>query len=189
MNVLVHSVRVASSAGTAVLYRVDGHDFIVDVGGAWESVARANGGLPRVLGRPLWDFVAGRDVRAIWQLLLRHVRTEQTSLSFLYRCDSPGLPRVMQMELTPEPGGAVAFRSQFVRVLDEPSLTGRWDASGGRDAVEVCGWCGRVRAGDWLAPGRAVDLLGLSAPEARRPRLTHGICDGCVRELRGLMRT
>jgi hypothetical protein len=185
----VHSVKVAASTGsTAVLYRVDRHDSIVAVGGAWDTFAEANGGLPGVVGRSLWDFVDGEDVRGVWQLLLRHVRARQAALSFLYRCDAPGVPRLMQMELSPDARGAVSFRSTFVRIAEGPFFVGEWAADDARPPVTVCGWCGRVRADGWVTPDCAAEQLGLATPDAEWPRLSHGICDTCARELRALTR-
>jgi hypothetical protein len=182
-------VKVVAPTGTAaVLYRVDRHDSLVAVGGAWDAFARANGGLPSVVGRSLWDFVDGAEVCSVWQLLLRHVRAKQASLSFLYRCDAPGVPRLMQMELTPGTGGAVSFRSTFVRIAEGPALIAEWAVSGVREPVTVCGWCGRVHADGWVAPDYAAEQLGLTTAGADWPRLSHGICETCARELRALTR-
>jgi hypothetical protein len=164
-----------------VLYRIDRHDTIVETGGAWDDFARANGGVPPAVGRPLWHFIAGRDVRATWALLLRRVREGRSPVAFVYRCDAPGLRRLMQMELLADRSGAVAFRSTAVNVTRTQTVTGRWETDSARETVLVCGWCARVHAGEWVQPEQAIDLLELSE---RQPRLSHGICDSCAGELR-----
>src|SRR6266852_7911105 len=78
-------------AATAVLYRIDGADVLTDVSGAWDEFARGNGGIGQVVGRPLWHFVTGTEVRAVWSQMLRRVREVGGPLAFLYRCDAPGL--------------------------------------------------------------------------------------------------
>jgi hypothetical protein len=167
---------------TAVLYRIDREDTIVETGGAWDDFARANGGVPPAIERPLWHFIAGKDVRATWALLLRRVREGRIPVAFLYRCDGPGVRRLMQMELLADGAGSVQFRSTAVSVVETETVVGRWETGSARDTVLVCGWCGRVHAGNWVQPERAIHLLGLH--ELRQPRLSHGICDSCAGELK-----
>lgn len=183
----MQTIEAPTRAATDVLYEIDADDRIVSVGGDWAAFAQANGGVPDVVGRHLWDFVAGEEVRGIWELLVRHVRTQQAPLTFLYRCDAPGLRRLMQMQLSPEADGAVSFRSRVVGSFDGVTFSGGWE-SRSRDAVVVCGWCGRVHAGEWVTPDRAAATLGLTEPDAAWPQLSHGICGTCARQLRALVR-
>lgn len=170
-----------------VTYRIDGDDTLVSAGGAWSTFAEANGGFsPDPLGASLWSSIVGEDVRAIWRLLLQRVRRTDELAVFVYRCDAPDTRRLLQMELVPGSDGAVEFRSQPVREdtrvrvsLIDPRAT-RSD-----DVVTVCGWCARVRLGDWIEPEEAVDRLGLLAGDLQ-PRLTHGICDACAADMRAL---
>src|ERR1700704_5866909 len=81
-------------AVTAVLYRIDGADVLTEIGGAWDDFARVNGGIGQVVGRPLWHFVTGQEVRAVWSQLLHRVREQGGPLVFLYRCDGPGTRRL-----------------------------------------------------------------------------------------------
>jgi len=169
---------------TAVVYRIDRSDQIVETGGAWDAFAQANGGLGTVTGSPLWDFVDGDDVRAIWSLLLRRTRTKGEPITFLYRCDAPGLARVLQMELRPHRDDSVTFTSTIVREDAGRTFAGRWETATTSGAtVTVCGWCARVAVGGaWAPPEQAAELLGLLEDE--QPRLSHGVCDTCARDLR-----
>ncbi|HEV7640055.1 MAG TPA: hypothetical protein VGO39_04190 [Gaiellaceae bacterium] len=168
---------------TEVLYRIDRADVLTDVGGAWDEFARANGGIGNVVGRPLWHFVTGADVRAVWSLLLRRARGAERPLAFLYRCDGPGVRRLMQMEMLAE-DGSVAFRSTQIKAAAASTYLGRWEQGTSRDAVVVCGWCARVHLETWVAPEAAADELGLTG--GRAARLSHGLCETCARELRAL---
>jgi hypothetical protein len=172
-------------AVTAVLYRIDGADVLTEVGGGWEEFARGNGGIGQVVGRPLWHFVTGKDVRAAWSLLLRRVRNVGGPLAFLYRCDGPGVRRLMQMELLADSDGFVAFRSTQIKVAPAATYLGRWEQGSRRDAILVCGWCAQVRLGEaWVAPQDAAAELGLTG--GRPARLSHGVCETCARELQAL---
>jgi hypothetical protein len=171
-------------AATAVLYRIDGADVLTDVSGAWDEFARGNGGIGQVVGRPLWHFVTGTEVRAVWSQLLRRVRELGGPLAFLYRCDAPGLRRLTQMELLADSDGYVAFRSTQIKVAAAATYIGRWEQGTCRDAIFVCGWCARVRLDAWVAPEEAAAELGLAG--GRGARLSHGVCETCARELRAL---
>jgi hypothetical protein len=174
-----HQMPAAALESTAVLYRIDDHDVIVETGGGWDAFAAENGTLHDVAGASLWDSVSGTDVRAIWGLLLGRVRSGR-SLSFQYRCDAPGMRRLMQMELSPDGAGGVRFSSQPVQVDLAETLAGRpWEDG---ETVVVCGWCGRVRLDGWVSTDEAITRLGLLGRE-RSPQLTHGICEPCAREL------
>jgi len=171
-------------AATAVLYRIDGADVLTDVSGAWDEFARGNGGIGQVVGRPLWHFVTGTEVRAVWSQMLRRVREVGGTLAFLYRCDAPGLRRLTQMELLADSYGYVAFRSTQIKVAAAATYIGRWEQGTCRDAIVVCGWCARVRLDSWVAPEEAATELGLTG--GRGARLSHGVCETCARELRAL---
>jgi hypothetical protein len=74
-----------------------------------------------------------------------------------------------------------------VREVPAVTFSGRWQAAPGRrPTVAVCGWCARVRVGHaWLPPERVAEKFGLL--DDRQPRLSHGVCDTCARELRSAL--
>ena len=168
---------------STIVYRIDAADVLTEVGGAWDEFARANGDLGTVVGRPLWHFVSGEDVCAAWALLLRRARAAGRPITFTYRCDAPGLRRLMEMELESGDGGAVTFRSRQLRTTVAPTYNGRWEPPGSHDPVVVCGWCAHVLRGSrWRAAEEATDALGFAGGQP--VQLTHGICDTCEQELR-----
>lgn len=163
-----------------VRYRIDEGDRIVATGGDWDAFAAENGGVPPVVGRPLWDFVAGEDVGAVWQLLLRRARTSGRPVIFTYRCDGPGQLRVLRMRLVADERGGVEFDSTLVEEMPASVLSGVW-RTGAPATLTVCGWCGRARRDDrWVEPD-AVLALESVAP----PLLSHGICADCSHLLGG----
>ena len=56
----------------AIVYCIDGRDRIVFMNEASHAFAKANGApqLTRgVIGRSLWDFISGRELRTLWSEL------------------------------------------------------------------------------------------------------------------------
>jgi hypothetical protein len=157
---------------------------------AWLAFARENGatGLTSesVLGRPLWEFIAGRDVAALFRILLGEVRDRQREVSLPFRCDAPAVRREMELELAPLPGGGVEFRSHLtvrtprepVALLDAKVARAHWH-------LPICSWCKRIEvaAGDWKDTEAGVRALGLLSG-ASMPRLLHTICPGCMAAIR-----
>jgi hypothetical protein len=173
-----------------VVYRINDRDEIVFVNPQWDVFAAANDGeravSARVLGRSLWDFVSDSGTRQLYRDLLVRART-RGPLRFNYRCDSPALRRVMEMELVPAPGGGVEFRSRALTVEPRPPQA-LLDPGADRGGVlvRVCGWCKKVAVGGtWVEVDRAVTALGL-LEHVPVPSLTHGICGDC---LDGMKRT
>jgi hypothetical protein len=125
-------------------------------------------------------------VRAVWKLMLRRVRTAREPLAFLYRCDAPGVRRLLRMELVAGGDGAVGFRSTLVNESSEPTYAATWTKD--EATASVCGWCARVRRDAvWVSPDEAAFELGLIGE--RDTQLSHGICEPCAEELRARLDT
>lgn len=169
-----------------IIYRLDDNDCIIEVGGSWEAFARANeaGHLlpPSVVGKSLWEFVRGRSLQELYRTLLQHVRNNQKSLRFSYRCDSPDERRYMEMELLPHPDKTIEFRSRLVRSETNPlPLRVRAAATGSAMFVR-CSMCNRLRVNDrWLETQDAVSE-GLFA-RGSELRVVFGVCQSCKDDL------
>jgi hypothetical protein len=164
---------------------------------AWEAFARANGcpelaDPARVLGRSIYDFVTGDNVRAsLRDSIATALDAGGTSVTYEYRCDAPHERRRMRMTLSPLPDQgeplAVLFHSEVlsrearvpVQFLQAGTVReNHWPI------LTVCSYCNQVRfpagapAGDWL-----------SAEDYRRRggsdevRLSHGICPPCFQRI------
>lgn len=164
-------------------YVVDEMDRIVGFDSGYLEFAADSGWLEAEdsMGRPLWDFVSGVEVRLILQTLFRSVRAGGPARRLPYRCDSPEVLRHMLMDLEPQPDGRVEVRSFLVSSLPRATrLSSSQGSQGGApELVTVCAWCCRAagkgwtpfeveaRSGEWLGGGTA-------------PKITHGICPDCA---------
>jgi hypothetical protein len=80
-------------------YAIDHDDRLVKVDDGYYSFAEANGwdGAGSSLGRSLWDFVAGEEMRKLQRMLLRRLRGEARGVELPFRCDSPAARREMDI--------------------------------------------------------------------------------------------
>jgi hypothetical protein len=165
-------------------YVVNRDGRIARVNEAFDRLARMHGrpdlGEP-VVGRSLADFIAGVEVRHIWEALLDRARESPVPLRLHYRCDAPEMARLALMELrSAGADGEVRLRSHFV--TEAPRLPQRlFDAHAERDdrMLRSCGWCNRFDVGTWVPVEHAVERLGLLRG-GTVPQVTHGICDRCA---------
>ena len=170
-------------------YRVDESDIITWVSGEWLEFARANAAghltVETVVGRSLWDFVTGDEIRRLYHLLFARVRTAGIPVSVPFRCDSPEARRFMQLHVTPGDVGSLELTAHLVseeRREHVPLL----DAAVPRTSefVTVCTWCRRVLLAfdEWVEPEIAMNRLGLLA-QSLPPQITHGACPACYYHL------
>lgn len=163
-----------------LLYQLTSGDEISAVNGAWISSAPS-----QMLGRPLWDFIADKETRHIYRLLHHRVRTTGAPVRIMFRCDTPSLRRLLELEIS---AGAAQGLTYRVRSVEEqtrapaPLLDPRLPR--GEAFVTICSWCKRVAAPPlgWLEVEQAVAELSLFA-EPKLPQLTHGVCEECARRL------
>lgn len=148
-------------------YRIDQDDLITVVSDGWQEFAYANGApeLSRsALGRPLWDFIAGRQTREVYQIIIDRVRSGVGPLAVPFRCDSPDVRRFMRLDLSPTEGGGVEFVAETLREeRRDPVTLFDVDAERGGEMVTVCSWCKQVKveSDSWLEVEAAVERLDL----------------------------
>jgi hypothetical protein len=170
-------------------YVVDRENRIVSIDGPWDEFARANDapGLTResVIGRPLFDYVAGTETRELVGLLLERARKGPV-LPVPFRCDSPSRRRFLRLDLRGDPSGSVRCESILEREEERPART-LLDAAAarGEGMVVLCSWCKKVRLGKdrWVEVDEAVDTLQLFE-QPTPPHLSHGICEACGEAVR-----
>ncbi len=170
-------------ATTDLHYAIDEQDRLVRVDDGYYRFARENGwtGADASLGRSLWDFVSGEQLKALQRILLRRVRDDKIVAELPFRCDGPEVRRELDIRITPTPSGrAVLFET---RVLAEepreyqPLLDP--EAERGEELVEMCGWCDRFRVeGEWVEVGEAAARLQLFR-RSELPAISHNICPEC----------
>ncbi len=165
-------------------YAIDEHDRLVRVDGGYYEFAAENGWPEAAtsLGRSLWDYVAGEEMRKLQRLLIRRLREGAGTVELPFRCDGPGVRREMQIRIAARPGGrAVLFSARLLAAQERERPQPLLDpaAPRGADMLEMCGWCDRFRVGGkWVEVEEAARLLGLF-DRAELPTLTHGICPEC----------
>ena len=170
---------------------------ISDIGATnWNAFAKENGApdlqAERVLGRNLFDFIQGEQVRNQFRKVLDRI-SENPNWSWVlpYRCDSPERERVMCQSLRPIFSGdrctGFIFHSdqQYSRrrpridLYDFKALKKLAEDDTNLPVVTMCSWCQRVQCeaisgDDWL---KAEDYY--AAGGRTNVRLKHGICEQC----------
>lgn len=168
----------------ALSYAIDEQDHLVKVDKGYYSFAAENGWAEAgtSLGRSLWDYVAGEEMKKLQRMLIRRIRNEVRSVELPFRCDGPGVRREMKIRIVARPGGrAVLFsarlRSAEEREVPQPLLDP--EVPRGEDSLTMCGWCDRFEVdGEWVEVEEAARRLELfNRPEL--PALSHGICPDC----------
>lgn len=168
----------------ALSYAIDEQDRLVRVDEGYYRFAEENGWVEArtSLGRSLWDYVAGEDLRKVQRLLLRRVRDEVGSVELPFRCDGPEVRRKMDIRIAAGRGGRAVLFSAQLRVEEEreepmPLLDAA--APRGEELLAMCGWCDRFEVeGEWVEVEEAARRLDLfDRPEL--PALSHGICPAC----------
>lgn len=170
-------------------YSIDESDRLVSVSNTWVDFARANGApeltRERVVGRPLWEFMEGAEIREIYELLFGWVRRHQSVIELPFRCDSPDCLRFMRLRLTPSEAGRIDLAAVLDREERRPHLM-ILDCLSARSeyAFPLCSFCRRIFAfGAWLEPEEAIARLGWL--ESRHPpQIEEDVCGYCSSEAR-----
>ena len=158
----------------------------------WDTFACENGGQDVVsdnlLGRNLFDFIQGDDVKAVYQSShATLIEDDLAQISFEYRCDAPDLERRMLMSISTVicDGGetAILYQSQ---ILDErvrvPLLIMSAENCKGPYSFEnrtsICSFCAKIA---WPVGGGSASQEWIAAESyyarggSSQVRLSHGI--------------
>jgi hypothetical protein len=169
-----------------MVYRIDSHDMIVHVDGAFRRFADAVGvpDLPEdSLGYELWTFIGDEELRAVYKALVSRARAGHV-VRLETRCDSPSLMRTVEMDISPLPNGDVeiACRAGGARLIT-PAL------ASGSELLRLCAWCYRVDCGGvWRGIEDVVAEQHL-LEQPTVPLVTHGICDDCLADTAAQLET
>jgi hypothetical protein len=171
-------------------YRVDAADVLVWVDALWLAFARENGAAElvkeSVLGRLLWDFVSGNEIRRLYLEIHSRVRISGHAVVLPFRCDSPSLQRHMRLTIAREDAGHLAYECLLVRAVPQRNI-GALDSQSPRSEafLTMCSCCKRTlfEPIGWLEVEDVSVRLGLF--ETRKvPELRHTICPECANTLR-----
>jgi len=165
-------------------YAIDDQDRLIKVDAGYYRFAEENGWSEAgaSLGRSLWDFVAGHDVRRLQRLLLRRVRDELREVQLPFRCDGPDVRREMDIRIVADHSGRVVMFSAKLNSEDEreePQPLLDADLPRGSDLLQMCAWCDRFQVeGKWVEVEEAAKRLELFR-RSEMPEIDHGICPSC----------
>ena len=166
-------------------YSIDRDDAIISVSDSWLGFARENDAydLTResVLGRPIWDFVAGTETQKLYAALFARLRAGEGPFLLPFRCDSPDRFRFMRLALAASSGGAIELTGILIREQERPFFS-ILDRAFPRTETRLpmCSLCKKIQAFGlrWLELEDAVRELDLLSAAAL-PRIDYVVCDGC----------
>jgi hypothetical protein len=164
-------------------YAIDDEDRLVKVDDGYYRFAEENGWdeVGASLGRSLWDFVAGEELKKLQRMLLRRLRSEVRSVELPFRCDAPGIRREMNIRIVAHTSGRAVLFAVYMKSEEERDSQPMLDPSAprGEDTLTMCGWCDRFLVDDgWVEIEVAAERLGLFQHTAL-PTITHDICSDC----------
>jgi hypothetical protein len=162
---------------------IDDQDRLVQVDPGFYRFAEESGWTESdaSLGRVLWDFVAGEELRSLQRMLLRRIRSEGISVELPFRCDAPALRREMNIRIAPSSAGLLVLFDAYLRAEEPREFQPLLDPAAERseELIEMCGWCDRFQvAGEWLEVEEAAARLGLFRHN-QPPAISHSICSTC----------
>jgi len=169
-------------------YAIDGEDRLVRVDEGFYRFAEENGwdGAGDCLGRSLWDFVAGEQVKKVQRLLVRRVRDGARDVELPFRCEAPELIREMDIRIDATGSRrAVLFTATltYEEEREEPQPLLNRDIPRGGDFLTMCAWCDRfLVSGEWVEVEEAARRLQLFR-RPQMPALDHSICPHCSRQM------
>lgn len=170
-------------------YAIDDEDRLIRVDDGYYRFAEENGwnGAGDSLGRSIWDFVAGHEVKKLQRLLLRRVREGVRGVELPFRCDGPDVTREMDIRIAADKSGRVVMFSAKLRAEEEreepqPLFDPNVPRDNG-DFLPMCAWCDRFLVeGEWVEVEEAAKRLELFR-RSEMPVLDHGICPQCSGQL------
>lgn len=175
-----------------ITYEIDKYDVIRAIEGSWQQFLDENDtprlGADTVVGVSLWDFISSTDVQSLYRKALKHVRSSGRSLSFPFRCDSPGTIRQMRMEIVPGDEGSVRFTTTPVEIRPRDKDTWYNYVAFGRSCrFFSCSVCNKVKHQDvWLPLEDA--LAQACILDDDKPFSLYGaLCPGCLQSIDSLI--
>lgn len=197
----------------SLLDAIDGVAYVVDVDGVirtigatnWQAFARENDvpaleAVDALIGKSLFDFIAGETVRDTYRFFLRELLDGMMDrLTLENRCDAPGLLRLMHMSITPmRNDGEISgflFQNVLVESFTRPPMaifafanqSPDSSATDDRPVVGMCSFCQRIASLPGSDPRGAPDANGWEDAEAyyrkggtSDVRISHAVCDECA---------
>ena len=169
-----------------IQYMIDADDRIVYVSDGWWFFAEENGAgadcyPPQLMGRSLWNFIAGEETRQLYRILIAKTRSDKATVQIPIRCDSPDLRRQIMIDLKSVGDGHIEFLCRTLRVeARAPVDLLRSGPARSDQLIRICSFCKKiaVSAEEWIDTERAIERMALFSA-AMLPRLSHRVCPAC----------
>lgn len=176
----------SSEMNQVIHYMIDADDRNAYVSEGWWFFAEENGAgpdchPPRLLGRSLWNFIAGEETRHLDGIMVAKVRSDKQSVQVPIRCDSPELRRKIIIVLKFVADGHIEFICRTTHIEARPPVDLlRQEAHRGNHILRVCRFCKKIAvpSDEWIDIERAIERLELFAHK-HLPQLSHGVCPTC----------
>ena len=167
-------------------YHIDAQDRLIYIDESWREFAHNNAASELVgdsiLNKSLWNFIAGKQVQHLYQMLLAKVRQSGQPAQVTFWCDAPHARRFLELTMTPDEEAGVQFHSWLIREEErEPIGLLEMTRKRTQEFLVICSWCKKVKLDEesWAEVEEAVKELGLfEATEL--PQLSHGMCPQCA---------
>ena len=168
------------------VYTIDHDDRIVQVSDNWLAFAEENLAADschpeKIINRPIWHFIDGKESLHLYEVVLKKVRDRYARITFPFRCDSPDKRRYMQLHISPLRNNYVEFTSQILREEQRDSIE-VLDVTIPRtdQFVKMCCMCKKVVVSEnvWVEVEIAIAELQLF-DHHKLPAITHGTCPEC----------
>ena len=168
-----------------VTYEVDSEGVITRTNDAWDHFAIENDSphlvAAKVIGTKLATYISSFELRHMFQAVYERLHIEMKSIRLPFRCDSPGIERLLEMHLTPLNNGGIQFSISALSLSPrDPIDLLNFNLQHSHGFISMCSWCKRIRidATRWSELSSGIRELGLFEVE-NLPRITHGICKTC----------
>ena len=170
---------------TKMLYWVTGDGTITQVEG--QIAAATAAGDPvfarpfsdnTLIGRNLFDFIEGMEVRHIYTVFHERVLRTAQEIAFNYRCDSPWIRRDMRLRLRPD-RDLVRYESVVLKETPRPVPIPATSPDP-EILIAMCSMCKKYRNGPAGSPWTELDLIFNEPGLPERFDFTHTICPPCV---------
>jgi hypothetical protein len=162
-------------------YWLNGQDTIIAVGATWDSFADENEGHAvvsgLVVGRSLWDFIAGDPTRMWLSSILTLARIRNQPVSRPYRCDSATVKRFMNLVISKEGDDTLHLEHTLVRI--EPMSSPRRFTpalAAGKKTMQRCSVCNRLNT-----PTGWTEAENLGTSVGSPITVIYAVCSDCMR--------
>ena len=169
---------------TSVIYRINSRDEIIFVNDIWDQFAVLNKSFSvigsKILGRPIWEFMSDLTTHNIYLEMVKKARRGEP-VRFKFRCDSPDMRRLLEMQITLVENEQIQFESKTI--MAEMRSFQRFfsiDTPRSEQMISVCSWCNRLNNGKdfWWEVEDAINILGIFEKD-KLPNISYRTCDEC----------